>query len=113
MENKTGRNEESQGNGLDELVLFRGTLEELNAQDPSKQYEFAEKEPKEHRFMVLYKILPGLMPEGMADHIRDNALRSQLVGYAGIVQTHRRLVHFDDCEGMGHDYFGIPIRRAE
>ena len=35
----TNTNREAGRNALDELVLFEGTLEELNAKDPSRQYE--------------------------------------------------------------------------
>jgi len=75
----------------EELVLYHGTLEELNSRDPNKQYKFAE---KLHLILSQYAILD----KKPLDRLREE-------GYDG-------LVNFIEMENRDHRTIqGTPINR--
>ena len=100
------RNEESQRKALEEIVLYNGSLEELNSRDLNKQYTFA----KEPYFMSeFYEDKPG------TSRLFSNILAEK--NYAGLVNMRTITSDIDDSDKSWKARFvaieGTPIVRKD
>jgi hypothetical protein len=121
MTNRIENREESQRKALDEIVLFKGTLEQLNALDPEKQYETVkqvEYQETANRWRVDYDFSNERTLTNFIEHINGDCSDATTLrnfighlrnnGYAGVVEARPHIGGSNF--GLFKGYKGMAVR---